>query len=214
MPLISIYDAAPVVLRGKAHRADRKGHLTSVVYIENLDHRVLAQVFAVKEQESVELAERVGWGMWRAGLHYDGKPIAPWDPAHFTLPSVHPPPRATDLAWCRQTALPEAWIFVYGELQEGTPRWGSPRYFAACADMGLVSGPERWDHRSQYSTLRRAPTHVGWKTEELVEEMEGDTAQKAIARSAKPGSAVALLHRVASEMRVHKAVADWADEEP
>ena len=213
MPLISIYDPAPVKLRGKAHRADREGFLTSVVYVENLDHRVLAQVFSVYEPESVEIAERVGWGMWRAGLHYDGEPIAPWDAAHYSLPAVHPAPNPTDLAWSRQTASPETVMFVYGRLHEGRQRWGSVRYAAACADLGLVSGPSRWDHRTQFSTARRVPTHDGWETADLVEEMSTGTDSTKPKRAKAPTSAVADLHRMASEMRVHRTVVELADDD-
>ena len=213
MPLISIYDPAPVTLRGKAHRADRKGFLTSVVYVETLSHRVLAQVFSVYEAESVEIAERVGWGMWRAGLHYDGQPIAPWDPANFSLPKVHPAPNPDDFAWSRQTASPETVIFVYGSLQQGRERWGSVRYSAACADLGLVSGPARWDHRTQFSTARRVPTDEGWETADLVEELSTEADAKKAKRTKAPASAVADLHRLASEMRVHRAVVELADDD-
>lgn len=194
MPLVSVYDPAPVTIAGKANRMPRKGWSCSVVFVSDLSDRLVAQVFSPSKSDAVELAERVGWGVWRAGMHYEGQALLPWDGAPYAPPSVHP--YASEPGhWARAVVEPMAWIFVHGRLEETGPQWGRASYFAACADLGLVSGPARWDHRAQYCSIRRAPTADGWTVDDAVSEM-GEPHVVKRRRGVHP---VAVLHALAAE---------------
>ena len=157
MPLISIHDPHPTVLKGKRNVADRKAFVTSVTFVDCLDDALLAQVAADTAEESAEIAERVAWGIWRAGMHYDGRPVVPWDSASFEVPRVFPHASKSDhRPWCRRVVIPDALVWVHG----GPAPWQTPKYLAACADLGLVQGPSRWNHRSQYLSSRHMPENV------------------------------------------------------
>jgi hypothetical protein len=157
VPLISIHDAAPVALRGRRNVADRRAWVSAITFVDCLNDALLAHVAADTPEQSTELAERVAWGVWRAGMHYDGQQMIPWDAASYEPPVLWPHPAKSELRpWSRRVVLPPAMLWVYG----GPLAWQTPKYLAACADLGLMNGPARWDHRSQYLSQRSLPRDV------------------------------------------------------
>lgn len=189
MPLVSVYDPAP-------HRPmtgplrDVRGFVSAVVYLNELDTLLLAQSFALTKEHATMLAERVAWGFWRAGHSSEQEPVYQWQDAEQSAMFVHPyaPKGARVLA--RATEEPDGVIFVVGSDK---PKIGGLVYGSACADLGLVTGPARWDHRTQYSTLRRFATGRGWTTADAIDEAGVLPAMKQRRRGPKPYDVIAAL---------------------
>jgi len=177
MGLISIYDAHPCRLRARSNRADFRGHVASVVFVDRLESRLVAQIVTLAASDAQYLAERVGWGFWRAGREYDGAALVPWDGVPYEAAAVPPVPKADDASWSRSIVEPFGALFVFGRPHETGPRFGRVSYAAACADLGLVQGPQRWDHRVQYTTTRRQPAGLDWKIADFLDELEDGKAR-------------------------------------
>lgn len=191
--LLSVHDPAPVVAKGLRNRADLKGFASSVTFVSELQHRLTALVFSQHAETSNELAERCAWGLWQAGMHYDRTPMLPWDGAPYVLPRVYPYADEGSVVWSRHVVSPDAWIYVVG--RDKGPKHQSAPYLAAAVDLGFVSGPARWDHRSQYTSMRRAPAGDGWKVGDVVEEcdVETGTKQKRVKPSLHPARVLEAL---------------------
>lgn len=172
MPLISIYDPHPCRLRARSNRSDFRGFVASVVYVDRLHSRLAAQIVTKNPNDSQYLAERVGWGMWRAGREFEGAALVPWDGVPYEPAEVPPLPAVGEVAWSRSIVDPFGVVFAFGRPDETGPRMGRVSYSAARVDLGLVQGPQRWDHRSQYTTSRRVPVGLDWKIADFLDELE------------------------------------------
>lgn len=196
MPLISILDPHPCSLVGRANQPRLRVHAVTITYVRELEDHALAIVAAPSVADATWLAERVAWGIWRAGTSPQ-EPLLPWDGVGYRAPVV-PPHRDIGAAWARRIESPRAFLWVF----EGPEPYQGQRSIAGAADLGLVAGPARWDHRSQYSSVRRVPRDDGWSTtEELVGELaEGEPLQRRIRR--RGVNPVAVIQAIASEARV------------
>jgi hypothetical protein len=172
---------------------DVRGFVAAVVYHVELDSLLLAQSFALTPQHATEIAERVAWGFWRNGLNGTEHPRYEWQQADQGAMFVHPyaPKGAGVLA--RATEGPDGVVFVVGHHRKGM---GALQYGAACADLGLITGPARWDHRSQYTTLRRVPTGDGWSSLDAIDEAGALPQMKQRRKGPAP---VAVLRALADE---------------
>lgn len=195
MPLVSILDPMPVSLEGRSNQPRLRAHAVTITFVRELEDHALAIVASPDLASATELAERVAWGIWRAGTSPQ-EPLLPWDGVAYKRPSV-PPHRELKSSWSRRIESPRAFLWVF----DGPEPFHTRRALAGAADLGLVSGPARWDHRSQYTTLRRTPRADGWGgTEELVGELtEGEPLARRIRR--RGVNAVAVLRAIASESR-------------
>jgi hypothetical protein len=196
--LLSVHDPAPVVAKGLRNRADLKGFASSVTFVSELQHRLVALVLSPRAETANELAERCAWGVWQAGMHYDRDPMLPWDGVPYAVPRVYPHADEGSLVWSRPVVSPDAWLFVFGKPNGAKHQ--SARYLAAAVDFGFISGPARWDHRSQYTSSRRAPVGDGWKVGDVVEEcdLETGTKQKRVKPSLHPARVLAALADIES----------------
>lgn len=194
MPLISILDPYPTALVGRANQPRLRVHAVTVTYVRELEDHALAVVAAPSLVDATWLAERVAWGLYRAGTSSQ-EPLLPWDGVPYRAPAV-PPHAELGSTWARRIESPRAFLWV----TEGPEKWQTLRALAGAADLGLVSGPARWDHRTQYSTARRTPREDGWTTEEALGELAaGETVSKRLKR--RGVSPVSVLRAIASEAR-------------
>lgn len=190
MPLVSVYDPAP-------HRPETgplrgvRGYVASVVYLHDLDSLLLAQGFALSEVDATMLAERVAWGFWRAGFHPPEKAYR-WQEATNEAMRVHPYAPRGLATMARATEAPDGVVFVVGSEKAGV---GGLEHGMACADLGMIMGPARWDHRSQYSTVRRVATGQGWSTVDAIDEQGALPAM----RQRRKGPPVVEVLRTLSE---------------
>lgn len=190
MPLLSVLDPHPVSLYGRANVSRQAAHACSVTYVNGLSDTLVALVAAVRAEEAVELAERVAWGLWRAGANHDGSALLPWAGVPYEVPRV-PPHQAPAESWSRRIESPRAWLWTF----PGPEKWQSCAYHAAAADLGLVSGPARWDHRAQYTSARRVPTADGWSLGDSVAELGDSPRKRPVVHP------VAVLRALATEAR-------------
>lgn len=157
MPLVSVYDPAPIRLGG---------FVASVVYVEELSSHLLAQAFSPTEVGATELAERMAWGIWRTGRAEPGLSPFSWEPTARAF-AVYPfAPTNADIL-TRRSNDPIGVLCVVGHP---THEFLSVARLSMAADSGLIGGPARWDHRNQYTTVRRVPTKTGWSTRDAIDE--------------------------------------------
>ena len=175
--LVSIHDPAPCRLVARTNREPRRAFASSVTLVRELSHRLLALVAAPTPEISNEMAERVAWGLWQAGMHFDRTPLLPWDGVPYDPPKLYPHPEPGSTVWSRPTVEPQSWIYVFGGGDKG-PSYLTAIKLAAACDYGMVSGPARWDHRSQYTSARRAPVGDGWTVGDVVDELDAETGSK------------------------------------
>lgn len=192
MPLVSVYDAHPV--------GAGAGFVSSVVFVEELSHRLLAQAFSADAHKALVLAERVAWGFWRRGKAQTGA-ASPFEWSRGDAPFhvfPHAPPGADVLF----RPVPEETGLVLVVGTEKGDGWGSAAFGTVSADTGLVQGPARWDHRVQYSTVRRAPRADGWGLADAIDEAGALPVARA-RKGPKPFEVLATLSKLSAENDGH-----------